>query len=98
MNYQNNDWVYVEWPTNNLGNELFELATHEKTMKDTKRAVGLPSRVVRPYTVFTFGLGLLLRFLIWTYFKTGMGTGCWYQSRNYSLEMTWHKTLEVYKS
>ena len=38
MNYQNNDWVYVEWPTNNLGDELFELATHEKTMRDTKKA------------------------------------------------------------
>jgi hypothetical protein len=38
LNYQNNDWVYVEWPTNNFGDELFELAVREKTTRDTKRA------------------------------------------------------------
>ena len=34
INYQNNDWV--EWPTNNFGDELFELAVREKKTRDTK--------------------------------------------------------------
>ena len=54
MNYQNNDWVYVEWPTNNLGDELFELATREKTTRDTRE----PSPLTKEETWMDFHMVL----------------------------------------
>jgi hypothetical protein len=32
MNYQNNEWTYVEWPTNNLGDEDSQVCTRGKIM------------------------------------------------------------------